>query len=218
METSQSISRAASGPARTAGSLVLGAALVLTGCVSSQAPLVAHPEKARAAVAFVADPQGPDAPEDVPYAVRREAARVFQKHGFTTSDVPTASYLPAFRAQKLSRARYEFLAKAQPNTDHVVLVETTARWFSQLSGQVKWTVDVRVTVGAPAAQASAGTPPAASSSASSAAQAPIRMTDTFAVFARYPYEGPREATERAASSIARLLDRALDEYLAREQR
>lgn len=92
--------------------------------------------------------------------------------------------------------RLERLAAEAGDASAVVLVEASARFFSQMNGQYRWTVDVRLTV-APRGDPSHGS------------------TDGFEVpvFLQFDHEGEPEALSGALPIIERRLGALLDLYL-----
>jgi hypothetical protein len=186
--------------------LLVAACAAAPGCISSQRRLDAKAGQDRAALAFVAEWPGSEAPSDVPATVRQAALGSMKARHFQASAIHSSAYLETFTQQKLSRSRVEALRKLAPDAHTRVLVETSPRWFSQLNGQVKWTVAVRVSIDGPTDAVGAG--------GETPAKAPLTVDDSVTVFTRYAYEGPREALDRAAPVIARVLEGAIDEYLA----
>lgn len=106
----------------------------------------------------------------------------------------------AVQAEPLAKSttgqrRLELLAEAGAEASLLVLVESSARFFSQMNGQYRWTVEVRLHV-VPRARPEAA------------------LTDAFEVpvFLIYDHEGEAEALVGALPVIERRLGLLLDQH------
>ncbi len=134
----------------------------------------------------------------VPDDVRATFSQTLEARGLTVGAAPEASLLKQFRSEpdSVGRAR---LAMAQTRGASVgVGLDIQARYYSQINGQNRWTVQSKI-----ALVDSAGDT--------------FTRSSTHPVFLKHAHEGAAEATREAAARIARDLDRALEQFLARRK-
>jgi predicted secreted protein len=170
------------------------AALFLAGCVSSSAP-VAAPPGSRVALAFVVD--DPDHREiaDAPPPVHRDIGEVFVARGIAVDEAPFDRVQASFRTRRRSEHRLEALAQTS-QANIVCLVELMPRFFSQLAGRYRWTVQVRATIAERGALDDA-----------------IVEDYELPVFLEYTHENETDALERVAPSLARSLRSLVDDFV-----
>lgn len=102
----------------------------------------------------------------------------------------------ALAARPNSASRVALLAEGGSQGELVVLVESSARFFSQMNGRFRWTVEVKITL-APARDADRA------------------VADSFEVpvFLQFNHEGEEEALREGLPVIERRLGALLDSYL-----
>ena len=109
---------------------------------------------------------------------------------------PKAASGEVLATKPTSALRVGLLAEGASPGELLVLVETSARFFSQMNGRFRWTLEVRLTL-APASE-------------------PDRaVVDTFEVpvFLQFSHEGEAEALREGLPVIERRLGALLDSYL-----
>lgn len=169
--------------------------LVLGGCVSSSAPVVAPPGS-RVALAFVVD--DPDHREiaDAPEPVHREVGELFSSRRIAVDEAPFDRMREGFRSRRRTEHRLEALAQASTGSNVVCLVELMPRFFSQLAGRYRWTVQVRAAIAERGQLGDA-----------------IVEDYELPVFLEYTHENETDALERVAPALARSLRSLVDDFI-----
>ncbi len=184
--------------ARVSFRWVLGTlvSVVIGACpVAHNPPATVPPGSHTVAVAFAVD-AARDCGVAVPPELHQTVRRVLSARNLGVVEVPTGDYGAAFAAQRLSRTRLARLAQVAHHADLLLLVETFPRYYSQLGGRFRWTVQVRLTLARKTALGDA-------------------LSDDFTVpvFLDYPHQHERAALASAAASIGRELSSRLDDFL-----
>ena len=124
---------------------MLGVLAVASGCVK-QAPAVQSPQPWTVAVVAVleAAEEGTlaGAPDDLVDAMREQA----DARALNAVVVEPDTWLETFRAKRTTEQRVTAVSESA-RTDLLLLVETDARWYSQIAGRFRWTVDVDLSFG-----------------------------------------------------------------------
>jgi glycosidase len=169
--------------------------LFACACVSSSAPVVAPPGS-RVALAFVVD--DPDHREiaDAPPALHREIGELFESRRIAVDDVAFERLRDAFRSRRRTEHRLEALAAASSSSGVVCLVELMPRFFSQLAGRYRWTVQVRAAIAERGQLGDA-----------------IIEDYELPVFLEYTHENETDALERVAPALERSLRSLLDDFI-----
>ena len=171
--------------------------VALVGCAGNR-PLVKAPVGAhRAWVAIVAEKAGSETLTKVPDAVHDMLVAALAKRGLEVTEPAPAALSAAFAQRRRTEVRLEYLASTAKDADVVVLVEAVPRYYSQMSGQLRWTVDSRVTV-----------------ARKDAIDRAVHDDTHTAVFLNYVHEDGEDALMRAASAMARQLGATVDDFLA----
>ena len=128
------------------GSLLLGLALFGAGC-AARGPKAPTGPVISASLAALLQPQAPEAPvAAVPADLLSRIERQLSSHGLAATSVPTAELLPAMQRQRSRPLRLAWMAERPGDAKVLVLVETEARFYSQIEGRNRWTVTVRLSV------------------------------------------------------------------------
>lgn len=176
--------------------MVLTALLVLlAGCVK-QPGAVRSPEPSNVAVAALLTSVDDGGTVAVSEAAMARLSAVIEARNLR----PQPSGSDALVETPTAPLRLELLAEQSGDASLLVLVEASARFFSQMNGQYRWTVDVRATL-VPRDK------PAAA------------LTDSYEVpvFLQFSHEGETEALQSALPMIERRLGRLLDQQLRGQQ-
>lgn len=170
-------------------------ALLMAACMPKKVLLQA-PTDARIAVATLFNPMDSRTVVQAPAELTQAVSATVTAAGFAVTPVEAASLATEFESRRGSLKRAAFLAQQEPEHEFLGLVETQARYFSQLNGLFRWEVDVRVTLRV-------------------ADDAESAITDTFTVpvFLRFQHEGEEEAVSASAGMIDRRLRRKLGEFV-----
>ncbi|MHB8877625.1 MAG: hypothetical protein ACYC8T_28370 [Myxococcaceae bacterium] len=123
-------------------------ALCLGGCLPRLA-VRRLDKQTPVAVAYVLDPDHGAGVRAVPEALKARLAEVLAARNLQVREVPFASLAAGFDAARDSRLRTQQVAAAAGDAPYVLLVETRAAFFSQISGRYRWTVYARVTASRP---------------------------------------------------------------------
>lgn len=117
--------------------------LIFAACVH-RTPPVRLPSPTAVTVAFVQDHEGQGEVADVPEALKDAVIRELATRNLTAQPLDAAKVRSALRTLRASEGRLEWL-KEQSQTPYVLLVETKASFFSQLSGRYRWVVLTKLT-------------------------------------------------------------------------
>jgi glycosidase len=132
--------RAALWPLLVAGLVVL---VVGDGCIQ-RTPVARLPDATAVAVAFVQDADGEGAARDVPEALKDAVVRELRLRNLEAEVVPFSGLQDAFSRLRATPRRYAYLAE-HTQAPLLLLVETRATFFSQMSGRYRWVVQARLT-------------------------------------------------------------------------
>jgi hypothetical protein len=119
---------------------------ILAAACLPRAPLARLPHATPIAVAYVFDPESQPAPSDVPEAVKTKVAEALADRNLQVELVPLERYAAHFAQVRDSQQRFREIAKLS-EAPLVMLVETRASFFSQLTERYRWNVYGRITVG-----------------------------------------------------------------------
>lgn len=169
-------------------------ALLLAGCLARQAPEAA-PSPLPVATLSVLEHIDGRAPEPVPGAFEQALAAVLGASNLPASPAAGPVREEALGSRTLAR-RLEAL-DAATTTPLVLVVETSAEYFSQLNGRYRWTVSVRM------ALAQDGAPGGA-----------LLREFGVPVFLEFHHEREPEALVAAAPLVARKLEGLVGELLS----
>ncbi len=125
---------------------LIAAALCLCGCLP-RVEVRRLDKPAAVAVAFVRDPEHGGAVAAVPEALSKRVGESLAARNLEVREVPFGSVAADFGAAPDSGLRYKKVAAEARGAPLLLLVETRAAFFSQLSGRYRWTVYAKVTAG-----------------------------------------------------------------------
>lgn len=168
----------------------------LAGCLARQ-PIVQAPQPVPVAVATVLGGVESKDLLDVPDDFDQRIDAVVSARNLVPRPVEHASFDVAFSDRRSTAHRLSWLDSASGDAGLLLLVEAEARYFSQLNGQYRWTVEVHASL-APAHRLE------------SATTADFEVP----VFLQFHHERETEALSAAAPVIERRVGALLDEYLA----
>ncbi len=136
---------------------------------------------------------------EVPAQVKAQVTAALEARNLEAREVPLSSAAAALQNVRDSGRRYGQLTTLSGDAPLLLLVETRAAFFSQLSGRYRWTVNARLTAGRKGASADPS-------------------TESFeqAVFLDYEHEQEPEALTSAASAIAERAGSLFDSFLSAE--
>ena len=175
---------------------LLGLGLLAAGCLKS-VPVQKLAEPTPIRVALVADAVHSRAVQPVPDALATALLEVIEKRNLVPQIVAPETIGETFGRLRDSRRRLEWMAARPGPAELLLLVETRAVFYSQLSGRYRWTVYTKLSL------ARAGDPAGARS----------ERFDLPAVL-RYDHQRAPAALAAAADGIARRLGRLVDERVA----
>ena len=121
------------------------AALVAAGCVKQAQPVQAPSPWTVAVVAVLEAAESGElqvAPAGLTDALQAETNR----RALNAVVPESASWMETFEARRTTEQRVVHVAETA-NTDLLLVVETEPRWYSQIAGRFRWTVDVDVSFG-----------------------------------------------------------------------
>ncbi len=117
--------------------------LLLCACVQ-RAPVLKVQEPTAVSVAFVRDGEHQGGVFAVPDALKRQIASELGKRNLDVREIAFEQYEKAFAQTRDSRRRLEKLRQLAKDAPYVLLVETTASFFSQISGRWRWQVQAKL--------------------------------------------------------------------------
>lgn len=167
--------------------------LLLSACGPKAAAPVASATGQTVAVLALHDHLNDDGVEAAPGALAAALDGVAQQRGLQVSPVGSVASLDDRRT---SAHRLEWLVGQAQGADLLLLVQTQPRFYSQLGGQYRWTVQVEATVARAADPAGGET-----------------ITFDVPVFLTYDHEREADALSAAAPAIARRVASLLDAWL-----
>lgn len=168
----------------------------LAGCLARQ-PIVQAPQPVPVAVATVLGGVESKDLLEVPDDFQDRIDHVVSARNLVARPLEPSRFKAAFTDSRSTAHRLLWLDGAAGDAGLLLLVEAEARYFSQLNGQYRWTVEVHATL-APPHQPEAAT------------------TADFEVpvFLQFHHERETEALSAAAPVIERRVGSLIDEYLA----
>ncbi len=179
--------------------MVLKRALLVAGffaiaCIPKRAPVRAKTAMT-VAVAGVVDRNDTAEVGALPEAAAKRIASVLAERNLKPRMIAADGLTTAFGAKRTTAHRLAALGEGA-DADLLVLIETSARFYSQLSGRYRWDVDARVTI-------------AKKGALEQAASSSIQV----AAFVDFDHERETEALVVAAPRIADEVGRLADEFL-----
>jgi hypothetical protein len=165
---------------------------LLTAC-APKTPKVATPVKglpSRLAVTQISMATG--APVAPPAGLSKRLETQLKRNGYAVTTVPVAGLPADFARRRLPAHRAAAIGEHEDGL--VVLVESVARFYSQLQGQYRWEVSVEATLMHPSKPAQA-----------------IVERFKIPVFLRFQHEREPEALSAAGAGIERKLQHLLDD-------
>lgn len=176
---------------------IVAAALtfVAAGCIKRNPPARLDKETP-VAVAFVADPEGGGAAQDVPLALKEAVVAELGRRNLRAEVVPFETLAEAYSRVRATPRRFEMLREAT-KAPLMLLVETKPSFFSQISGRYRWVVATKLTGNVRAAQAE-----------------PTNRTYEEGVVLVFDHERGPEAIAHAAPRIAENAGTLFDDLLA----
>jgi len=169
---------------------------LLASCLNSHHAVVKAPQAMDVAVASVMGFADRREVQPCPEAVDQVLDRVLSEHNLTPHHHREAAMLTAFEARRTTPHRLGWLAEIEPAAPLDLLVETEPRFYSQLSGRYRWTVDVHITLSPRAKPEEA-----------------LTADVSIPVFLEFYREKEPEALVAASALIERDVSYLLDEYL-----
>jgi len=176
--------------------LILLVCLALaSGCIPKVPPVVLESERP-VVVAMVFDQE--DAPDvlGVPDDFQTQLVDLLTSRNLKPLLVPTDEFSGAFEKRRATGQRMQWLADGARDGELLLLVETRSSFYSQISGQWRWTVSVKATLG------------------EAGADFPLDETMEIPVFLRFGNEAEPEAIDESVGVVKRRLGRLLDVGLA----
>ncbi len=119
--------------------------LALTGCIKA-APPVQAPQPWSVAVVTVLEAAEQSLISGAPDTLTESLRLAADERSLTPIVVEPESWLATFTAKRTTEQRVASVADTA-QTDLLLVVETDARWYSQIAGRFRWTVDVDITFG-----------------------------------------------------------------------
>jgi hypothetical protein len=119
--------------------------LVLASCIKA-APPVQAPQPWTVAIVTVLEAAERDTLAGAPETLTEALQRAADDRALNAVVQSPDSWLKTFTAKRTTEQRVEAVAESA-RTDLLLVVETDARWYSQIAGRFRWTVDVDVTFG-----------------------------------------------------------------------
>lgn len=132
-----------------------------------------------------------------PEALAKGVADTLATWGAAPQPADVSAYIEPFSKRRTTAHRVAWLIE-QSEADLVVLVETEARFFSQLQGRFRWVVDVTVAV------AEVDRPEEA-----------VEATFSVPVFLQFQHQREVEAVAAATGVVTRRLSSLLDDFSGR---
>jgi hypothetical protein len=167
--------------------------LLLSACAPKASAPVASATGQGIAVLALHDHLNDDGVEAAPAALTAALDAVARQYGLQVTPV---SSVVGLDDRRTAAHRLEWLVAQAQGTDLLLLVQTQPRFYSQLGGQYRWTVQVEATV----------------ARASDPAQGETIQFDV-PVFLTYDHEREADALSAAAPAIARRTGALLDAWL-----
>ena len=115
-----------------------------TGCLQKR-PVVRLATRTAVAVGYVLDHDLDSGAEDVPLRLKQQIAAALAERNLEVQEVPFAD--AKFASLKGSPRRFSQLGNVGKDAPLALLVETKAQFYSQLNGQFRWVVSVKLSVG-----------------------------------------------------------------------
>ena len=169
--------------------------LLTASCIPKIQPVVLESERP-VVVAMVFDQE--DSPEvlGAPDAFKDQLVDLLSSRNLKPLLVPTDEFASAFEKRRATGQRMQWLSDGARSGELLLLVETRASFYSQISGQWRWTVSVKATLG------------------EAGEDYPLDETMEVPVFLRFGNEAETEAIDEAVGVVKRRLGRLLDVGLA----
>jgi len=169
---------------------------VLAACIPQRPPVQA-PAGHAVAVALLMEQADTGSVAGVPETVRAEIASALGARNLGVSPVELGRFAEAFAIQRLTERRLRYLASLDVPGDLLLLVEAHPRFYSQLTGRYRWTVQVRASLARRDAVGDA-----------------LTTERTLPVFLDYAHEREAEALAAAGPNIAREVGAMVDDFVA----
>lgn len=169
---------------------------LMAGCLSSHHAAVKAPSPMDVSAIAVMGYADRTDMAGVPAELLHAVDRVLTDRNLVGRASSDEALLSTFVARRTTSHRVEAMAGAFPDADLLLLVEAEPRFYSQLSGRYRWTVEVKLTV-APRERLGEA----------------VTSQVTLPVFLEYYHEKEPEALRAATGLVERNLGYLLDEYL-----
>ncbi len=188
--------------ARIASTVTVAAALC--GCIERSTPT--PPARLTAVTVVVANESRKPRFIESPVKLVRSLTAALRKQGLEPQFVEPHLFEAAMREQRSTQARLRTLAKnvgmARAPDDFLLLVETDSRFYSELEGRFRWTVEVK-----------------ASLARRSATDSAVETSFSAPAILVFPHQGGNEAlsyvAEPMADQVGRLAREFVDEQVAK---
>jgi hypothetical protein len=180
---------------RGAEFLLVGLLLLLAaGCVPKYQPVVLDTSRP-IRVAFVFDHEEKPGVEGVPEDFAAGLLEVLTDRNLEPKRVATDDLSGAFERRRATAQRMEWLVDQGRGDELVLLVETRASFYSQISGRWRWTVSAKTTL------------------STGEGSFPLDETMEVPVFLEFGHENEPDAVDEAVGVVARRLGRLVDTAL-----
>ena len=120
------------------------------GCAHTP-PVVQAPEALEVDVVVVLSSTRTGAVEPASSDVVDTLKKVITDRGLTAGSVPTSTWSEGFDSRRTTAPRVRFMSE-EVSEGLWLLVESEARWYAQVAGRYRWTVEVVMTLGGPDGQ------------------------------------------------------------------
>lgn len=175
--------------------VLLAAACGLLACIPKAAPVRAKTPVAVSA-GFVNDREEGHGVEPLPEEATAPSLAALAERNLTVRTVGRESVDVAFRMKRTTAQRLAVLAHAPNDPELLVLVETRTRFYSQLNGRYRWTVDAKITLAKAGARDEA-----------------VSVEADIPVFLDFDHQRERDALAAAGPRIADEVARLADEMI-----
>ena len=178
----------------SAAGLCLVSTLAMIGACVPERPAVRRAERPRhVTVAYVIDRDDASPTTAMPASVRTRVDGLLVERNLLPAAVPSA-VAATLGERRRTQHRLEHLATA--DGDLLLLIEAHPRFYSQLSGRYRWTVQVRATL-----------------ARREGLDAPLTADYELAVFLDFAHQREDDALEAAGPGLERELGRLLDDFV-----
>lgn len=177
---------------------LLAIPLLASACLQSRA-MVRLPEKTDVLVAYVLDDSREREVKDVPEALKKRIAARLAERNLEVREVPFDQISASFRNARATQIRLERMASLGGSEPLLLLVETSAVYFSHIEGRFRWIVDARLTA-----------------ARREKIEAPMSSDVEASTIVDFIHEREKEALAAAAPTIAERTGSLFDSFLAAE--